>query len=182
MSKTCVRPALLMPAAFLLSLAGLSLAGFAWAGAAAVAVAVYFLLSAGPARQPDGPAQEPLSPITLAWAGMWVGAAFLGLLLAAHALPFGASGRDVVLQRHQVPWIVPVVGIALLSTATPYCTGIIAARRLGAKLASFIGMAEILFAVVYAWVLLGQLPSAAQFLGGALILAGVALVKVDEVS
>jgi drug/metabolite transporter (DMT)-like permease len=34
--------------------------------------------------------------------------------------------------------------------------------------------------VLYAWALLGQLPSLTQFLGGALILAGVALVKIDE--
>src|SRR5262249_62377169 len=57
-----------------------------------------------------------------------------------------------------------------------------AARRLGAKLASFIGLAEVLFAIGFAWVLLGQLPSAVQFLGGAFILAGVTLVRVDELS
>jgi drug/metabolite transporter (DMT)-like permease len=159
---------------------GISPGGFAWAATAAVAMAVYFVLSAGPARTPGTPAREPLSPIALAWAGMWVGAAFLGLLLAVHALPAGASARDVVLLRHQVSWVVPVAGIALLSTATGYSTGIIAARWLGAKLASFIGMAEILLAVLYAWALLGQLPSPAQFLGGAFILAGVALVKADE--
>jgi drug/metabolite transporter (DMT)-like permease len=142
-------------------------------------------LSAGPAGPSHddlaaAPAAEPLPPIALAWAGMWVGAAFLGVLLALHALPAGASSRDVLLLRHQVPVIGPIIGIALLSTAGGYSTGIIAARRLGAKLASFIGMAEILFAVIYAWALLGQLPSVAQFLGGALILAGVTLVKVDE--
>ena len=161
---------------------GGSLVGFAWALAAAVSIAVYFVLSAGPARPARGKTEneEPLSPIALAWAGMWVGAAALGLLLALHALPFGASAHDVVLLRHQVPWVVPVVGIALLSTAVSYSTGIVAARRLGAKLASFIAMAEILFATLYAWALLGQLPSATQFLGGALILAGVTLVKIDE--
>ena len=169
---------------------GISPVGFAWALTAAVSMAVYFVLSAGPAQPaavpasespaPDAPAPESLSPIVLACAGMWTGAAALGLLLAVHALPFHASASDVTLLRHQVNVLVPVIGIALLSTATGYSTGIIAARRLGAKLASFIGMAEILFAVVYAWALLGQLPSATQFLGGALILAGVALVKVDE--
>ena len=126
------------------------------------------------------PTRESLPPIALAWAGMWVGAVALGVLLAVHALPFGASASDVTLLRHQVPPIVPIAGIALLSTAVGYSTGIVAARRLGAKLASFIGMAEILFAVIYAWILLGQLPSATQFLGGALILAGVSLVKIDE--
>jgi len=158
---------------------GISLSGLAWALTAAVSIAVFFVLSAGPA---SGKTEnnEPLSPVALAWAGLWVGAAALGLLLALHALPFGASAHDVVLLRHQVPWIVPVAGIALLSTALGYSTGIVAARRLGAKVASFIGMAEILFATLYAWALLGQLPSVTQFLGGALILLGVALVKIDE--
>jgi drug/metabolite transporter (DMT)-like permease len=151
-------------------------------------MAVYFVLSAGPAAQPSTPAgdatdaagAQALPPIVLAWAGLWAGAAFLGLLLAVHALPYGAGAGDVTLLRHQVPWALPVAGIALISTAGGYSAGIIAARRLGAKLASFIGMAEILFAVCYAWALLGQLPSATQFLGGALILAGVTLVKIDE--
>jgi drug/metabolite transporter (DMT)-like permease len=168
---------------------GIGPSGLAWALAAAVSMAVYFVLSAGPARQsaPAGAAAGPheapaesLPPIALAWAGLSAGAAFLGLLLAVHALPYGAGTSDVTLLRHQVPWVAPVIGIALISTATGYSTGIIAARRLGAKLASFVGMAEILFAVIYAWALLGQLPSATQFLGGALILAGVTLVKIDE--
>jgi len=165
---------------------GVGPAGLAWALGAAVSMAVYFVLSAGrstPAGDaddaPEGGAPS-LPPIALAWGGLWAGAAFLGLLLAAHALPYGAGTGDVTLLRHQVPWVLPVAGIALLATATGYSTGIIAARRLGAKLASFIGMAEILFAVIYAWALLGQLPSVTQFLGGALILGGVTLVKIDE--
>jgi hypothetical protein len=41
-------------------------------------------------------------------------------------------------------------------------------------------MAEVLFAIAFAWLLLGQLPSVLQFAGGGLILAGVTLVRVDE--
>ncbi len=74
----------------------------------------------------------------------------------------------------------PVLGLSLLASVFGYVAGIGAARRLGAKLASFIGMAEVLFAILFAWLLLGQLPSAVQFLGGAFILAGVTLVRVDE--
>lgn len=68
----------------------------------------------------------------------------------------------------------------MIAAVLPYVAGIGAARRLGAKLASFVGLAEVLFAVLFAWLLLGQLPAPAQFGGGALILAGVALVRVDE--
>ena len=73
-----------------------------------------------------------------------------------------------------------MAGLALVSAVIAYVAGIGAARRLGAKLASFIGMAEVLFAIVFAWLLLGQLPSAVQFLGGAFILGGVTLVRIDE--
>jgi drug/metabolite transporter (DMT)-like permease len=172
------------------SAGGVGPVGLAWALAAAVSMAVYFVLSAGPATQPStlaadaagaaGPGARELPAIALAWTGLCTGAAFLGLLLAAHALPSGAATSDVTLLQHQVPWALPLVGIALISTAGGYSAGIIAARRLGAKLASFIGMSEILFAACYAWALLGQVPSATQFLGGALILAGVTLVKIDE--
>jgi len=76
---------------------GISPAGLAWALGAAVSMAVYFVLSAGPAAGSPGRAAAPddapeapapsLPPIALAWAGLWAGAAFLGLLLAVHALP-----------------------------------------------------------------------------------------------
>jgi hypothetical protein len=51
---------------------------------------------------------------------------------------------------------------------------------LGAKLASFVGLAEVVFAIGIAWLLLGQLPTAVQLGGGALIVAGIALVRLDE--
>jgi drug/metabolite transporter (DMT)-like permease len=111
---------------------------------------------------------------------MCVGAATLAVLGGAGALPMTAPARDVGLLGHRVSWVVPVLGLSLVAAAIPYVAGIGAARRLGAKLASFIGMAEILFAILFAWLLLGQLPAPVQFAGGALIVAGVALVRLDE--
>ena len=91
-----------------------------------------------------------------------------------------ATTRDVELLGHHVTWLVPVIGVALLATVISYSTGIKAARLLGAKVASFVSMLEVLFAIGYAWLLLHQLPSAIQFIGGAFIFAGVALVRLDE--
>jgi len=91
-----------------------------------------------------------------------------------------AGTGDVRVAGHQVSWIVPLLGLSLVAAVISYLAGIGAARRLGAKLASFVGMAEVLFAILFAWLLLGQLPSAVQFLGGAFILAGVATVRLDE--
>ncbi len=47
-------------------------------------------------------------------------------------------------------------------------------------MASFAALLEVLFAVVFAWLLLGQLPHLVQLVGGLLVLAGVVLVKLGE--
>ncbi len=50
-------------------------------------------------------------------------------------------------------------------------------RRLGSSVASFVALTEVIFAVVFAFVLLGQQPGLIQLLGGALVLAGIAVVQ-----
>jgi drug/metabolite transporter (DMT)-like permease len=147
--------------------------GVMWGLLAAVGLAIYFLLGAGVD-------EEPLPPVVMAWAGMCVGAAALAALGWAGVLPMTATTGKVDFIGHRVSWVVPVLGLSLVAAALAYVAGIGAARRLGAKLASFVGMSEVLFAILFAWLLLGQLPSAVQFLGGALILAGVTLVRADE--
>lgn len=152
---------------------GISPIGVVWGLLAAVSLAVYFFMSASVDA-------EPLPPVVMTWGGMIVGAAALGAAGLTGALPLTFAGGDVTLFGHQVSWLVSVLGLSLLAAAFAYVTGIGAARRLGAKLGSFVAMAEILFAVVFAWVLLHQTPSGTQFLGGALILIGVVLVRLDE--
>jgi drug/metabolite transporter (DMT)-like permease len=162
--------------ALVLDLSGsahLSLIGVMWGLLAAVGLAAYFVLSAGDEA-------DALPPIAMAWSGMCVGAVLLALLGLAGALPMRASAGDVQLLHHQVSWAVPVIALSLVAAVIPYVTGIGAARRLGARLASFVGLAEVLFAVLFAWLLLGQLPTVLQFAGGALILGGVALVRLAE--
>jgi drug/metabolite transporter (DMT)-like permease len=146
--------------------------GVMWGLLAAVGLATYFMLSAAD--------EDPLPPIVMAWAAMCLGAAALALVGWTGLMPVTAIAGNVHFLGHRVSWIVPVLGLALLASVFGYVAGIGAARRLGAKLASFIGLAEVLFAILFAWLLLGQLPSPVQFLGGAFILAGVTLVRVDE--
>lgn len=146
--------------------------GVLWGLGAAVGLAVYFVLSAS--------AEESLPPLVMAWGGMAVGAVPLVALGAVGVLPLAAPARDVTMLEVQVSWLVPVLGLSLIAAVVAYAAGIGAARRLGAKLASFLGLTEVLFAVVFAWLLLGQVPVAVQFLGGALILLGVGLVRLDE--
>jgi drug/metabolite transporter (DMT)-like permease len=75
---------------------------------------------------------------------------------------------------------VPILGLSLVAAVIAYTSGIGAARLLGARLASFVGLAEVLFAVIFAWLLLGQRPSVLQGLGGLVVLAGIALVRADD--
>ncbi len=161
--------------ALMLDLSGsvsVSIAGAVWALAAAVAMAMYFFQSA------DGSGGLP--PVVLTWGGMIVGAAVLGALGLTGLVPLRFADGDVSLLGHQVSWLVPLIGLSLAAAAIAYVMGIAAARRLGAKLGSFVAMAEVLFAVAFAWILLHQTPATTQFLGGALILLGVIAVRLDE--
>jgi drug/metabolite transporter (DMT)-like permease len=149
----------------------ISAAGVMWALLAAVTSAAYFVLAATPSDLP---------PMATAWAGMCTGAVTLAILGAAGAIRLTASTQDVILLNRHVSWLIPVIGLSLFASAVAYTTGIVAARTLGARLGTFLGMTEVPFAVLFAWIALNQLPTATQFTGGVFILAGVTLVRADE--
>jgi drug/metabolite transporter (DMT)-like permease len=67
-----------------------------------------------------------------------------------------------------------------VAAVVAYVAGIGAARILGAPLASFVGLTEVLFAVLIAWLVLDELPSIVQAIGGTFIIAGIALVRLDQ--
>lgn len=148
------------------------LVGVLWGLAAATGLAVFFLLSA---RTGD-----LLPPIVMAWAGMVVGTLSLGVFGLTGLISFGAGTRDADVAGHRTSWLVPVLGLSLVAAVIAYTAGIGAARRLGAKVASFVGLTEVLFAALWAWLLLGQRPTPLQAIGGVVVLAGIALVRADE--
>lgn len=147
--------------------------GVAWALCATAGAAVYFVLSASSK-------DDALPALVLAAAGLVVGGALLLVAGALGALPMHASTRPVVLGSHAWPFWVPLGALGVVTAAAAYVSGIIASRRLGARLASFVALGEVLFALVFAWALLGQLPRAVQLLGAALVLTGVIVVKAGE--
>jgi drug/metabolite transporter (DMT)-like permease len=146
--------------------------GVVWALGAAVGLATYFILSANTGGG--------LPPATLACGGMIVGTVAVLGCGAIGVVPLHATGTAVALGGHRVPLWLPVIGLGLVATAIPYVTGIHAARRLGPKLASFVSLTEVIFAVIAAWLLLDELPTVWQIVGGAIIVIGVALVRLDE--
>ena len=146
--------------------------GLALAFAAAVGCAVYFVVAARPA---DG-----LPPVALAGAGLLLGGLALGLIGLTGALPLETVGGDVALLGGSAPWWVPLAVVAIAGTAIAYATGIAGSARLGSRLASFLGLLEVVFASVFAWLVLGESLTVLQILGGALILAGIASIPSES--
>jgi drug/metabolite transporter (DMT)-like permease len=151
------------------------LTGVLWGLVAAVGLAAYFVSSS--ALPPGG---EGLPPVVLAALGMAVGAVALALLGVVGVLPMRFATGDVTLGGHALPWWVPVGELAVVAAAAAYLLGTFAVRRLGATVASFVGLTEVLFAIVFAWLLLGELPRVVQLLGGVLVIGGVVLVRLGE--
>jgi drug/metabolite transporter (DMT)-like permease len=79
-----------------------------------------------------------------------------------------------------VPWWLPAIVLGAVTSAVAYGTGVVAARGLGSRLASFVALFEVVGAVLFAWLLLGELPRVAQLAGGVLIIVGVVVVKLGE--
>jgi drug/metabolite transporter (DMT)-like permease len=121
-----------------------------------------------------------LPPLVVAWGGLAVGGTALVTAGLLGVLPWEANRSDVLLLDTRVSWLVPILGLSLVAAVLAYVAGIAGARLLGAKVASFVGLTEVLFAVLFAWVLLSQSLSPVQLLGGVLVLGGIALVRVDE--
>ncbi len=155
-----------------LSGASIDPVGVLWGLAAAVGLAGYFVVSAK--------ADDALPPLALAWGGLIVGGATLGLAGIIGVLPFAASTSDVTLVDRQVSWLVPVAGMVLLAGVVAYGFGVLAARALGATVASFVGLTEVLFAVGVSFLLLGQQLAGVQLVGGLLVVVGIVLVQADQ--
>ena len=145
--------------------------GYLLAGVAAVGCALYYVIAARPA--------EGLPPVVLASFGLVLGSASLALVGLTGLVPFEVVLTDLPALGGIVPWWAPLLLLAG-TTAVGYATSIHASQVLGSRLMSFVGMLEVVFASVFAWVLLGEALGPLQLLGGALILAGIACVRSEK--
>jgi drug/metabolite transporter (DMT)-like permease len=154
--------------------ASFDLLGTLFALAAAVCVCAYFVISER--------AGDDLPPLALAASGLLTGALVMGLLCLTGLMPFRAPAVDVVLGGVEVPWWMPILWVAAVATTLGYAFGVMAVPRIGSRVASFVGLSEVLFALGFAWIFLAEVPAPIQFVGGALLLAGVVLVRADASS
>src|SRR6478736_5794978 len=134
--------------------AELSTVGVLWALGAMVGAASYFIISADEGNGLPG--------ISLAAGGLFAASVVLGTAGAIGVLPFRTSSADAAYDGFTLPWWVAVLLLGLVTAAFAYVTGIEAGRRLGSRLASFVALGEVLAAVVWAWLLLGELPRPVQ--------------------
>ena len=146
--------------------------GLAFAFLALLASGGYFLIAARPS---DG-----LPPVALAAGGLTIGGILLGTLGLSGLLPFTATFGTVALLGGEIAWWAPLLFVAIVGTAFAYAVGITSAEMLGSRLASFVGLLEVIFASLFAWMLLGQQLSPLQLVGGLLILGGIAAVRAER--
>lgn len=152
--------------------AAISAVGVAWGLVAAVCLVLYFLLAAK--------TEDALPPLALAGGGLVVGAVVLLVAGLTGVLDVTTGETTVHVGSSAVPWWVPILVLSLVAAAFAYVAGVAAVRMLGAKVSSFVALTEVLFAIVFAWLVLGELPMPVQLLGGALIVAGLVAVRADE--
>ncbi|GIF20427.1 drug/metabolite transporter (DMT)-like permease [Actinoplanes tereljensis] len=156
----------------LVSGADLAWSGVAWAFAAMIGATAYFLISADTG--------SGLPPLALAGAGLVVGAVTLGLLAATGLLPMHATSAPTEYAFGSLPWWAPLLLLGVVTAAISYATGVAAIRLLGSRVASFVALLEVVAAVLFAWLLVDQLPGLAQLAGGILVIAGVVAVRLGD--
>ncbi|MGB3486410.1 MAG: EamA family transporter [Mycobacterium sp.] len=146
--------------------------GITWGLAAAICAACYFLM--GEKVSTDG---NGLDAIALAAGGLIVGAVAVGGLGLSGLMPLVFTDNEVVVAGFTTSWIVPVALLALLPTAIAYTLGIAGIARLRPSFASLVGLSEVLFAVLWAWLLVGESINLTQGVGGLIVLLGLALAR-----
>ncbi|MFI6868110.1 EamA family transporter [Nocardia sp. NPDC050406] len=146
--------------------------GLLWALGSMVGAAFYFVLSAH--------GGEAVPGTVLAAGGLLIGGLALLAVGAIGILPLRMTTNPVVFQDFTVAWWIPLLVLGVVTGALSYVSGIAATRRLGSRLASFVALSEVLAALIFAWLLLGEAPGLIQLFGGALILAGVIIVRLGE--
>lgn len=151
---------------------GVNVLGIAFACLGAVGCAVYYVIAAKPS--------EGLPPVALAGSGLVLGGVVLGLVGLTGIVPFHMHFGTVNLFGGAAPWWLPLLLVGVIGTGLAYATSITASEILGSRLSSFMGLLEVIFAALYAWLLLGQNLTVPQLIGGILILGGIALVRAEK--
>lgn len=172
-------------AALALSVTGLVVVAEAWQGlrldglgllaglGAAASLAAYYLTSERGLGRRD--------PLSLAAWTFTAAAVFWSVLQPWWTFPWADLTRAVAvpgpLPDADVPAWLLVGWVVVLGTVVPYAFILLALRSLGSARTGLLGMAEPVLAALVAWVVLGEVLSPVQLLGGAVVLTGIVLAE-----
>ena len=173
--------------ALLLALVGLAMVAQVWAGfsldaigvvasfGAAVALALYYVLGEKLVvdRDPVSLTMWGFFFATVFWAVVQPWWSFPWETLDITAQPLGAEGPTV-------PGWALISYMVVLGTVVPFALVLQSLRHLRATQASVVGMTEPVIASLIAFVLLGEVLTPVQVLGGAVVLAGVLLAETSR--
>jgi len=146
--------------------------GVIWGLGAAICAVCYFMMS--DTVRADG---TGLHAVTLAAGGLVVATIAIGVLGWSGLMPLQFTANDAVIAGMSFSWAVPALMLGVIATAIAYTLGISGVSRLRPSFASLVGLAEVLFTVLAAWLLLGEGVGAAQAIGGAVVLLGLTLAR-----
>jgi drug/metabolite transporter (DMT)-like permease len=147
----------------------LDVVGVAAAFGAALALCVYFI----------GGEYYVARRVPLATATLSMGAAALlwAVVLPWFTFPFHTFTGTIPVGSSDVPIWLPVLSIIVLGTALPFMLEFTALRRVSARQASIIGTLEPVVAALIAFLVLGEVLTWAQGVGGLVVLTGVVLAE-----
>ncbi|MEI7762465.1 MAG: DMT family transporter [Comamonadaceae bacterium] len=94
-----------------------------------------------------------------------IGAVFSCILTLPLAFPFQASGHDLTL----------LAGLGVVQLAIPSALSVLCARVLKAPEVSLLGLLEVIFGILLAWVGANEVPGANVLAGGALVIGSLAV-------
>lgn len=175
-------------AALALALAGLALVAEVWqelrldalgvaAGLiAAGALATYFLVGEHATGTRDAG--------SLLCVSLGVAAALWAVVQPWWTFPFAALGETVSLQGALESTSLPVWALSVWvigpGTIAPFALSLGALRHLPATRVSIVAMLEVVLASIVAWAWLGETLSAAQLIGGGVVLVGILLAQTSR--
>ncbi|MEU0663851.1 EamA family transporter [Streptomyces lavendulocolor] len=134
----------------------------------------YFLLS-DQGRAGEG--RAAVSPVAVIAYGLLVGAVVLTVVARPWQLDWSALGGSAPLGGTDMPRVVLIGWIVLVSTVAAFLTGVLAVRRLSPQVAGVVACLEAVVATVLAWALLDERLAGAQLAGGLMVLAGALIAQ-----
>jgi drug/metabolite transporter (DMT)-like permease len=123
-------------------------------------------------------------PLVMTAVGSVVGAVVLTVISAPWTVPWHVLVDSVAIgHRHAPGWLL-ATWLVVVSTVVAYLAGAAAVQRLSAAVGGAVAYVEVVAACIFALVLLGELLTTNQIIGGVIVLAGafVAQASVGKVA